>query len=157
MRALICCLGLAVLMYGQEPQTSSSARDLSVTVGKSVLVDSPAVIERVAVSNGDLAEAVVINPHEVMVNGRTVGETTLIIWQQGGNRLLFDLAVRRSEVRIDAIRREMAVETGGDDVSLTVEGDSVFLRGNVPNLTIADRAVAIASTLGKPVNLLRVA
>jgi pilus assembly protein CpaC len=32
----------------------------------------------------------------------------------------------------------------------------VFLRGTVPNLTVAQRAVDIASTLGKPVNLLRV-
>src|SRR5262249_54165278 len=34
--------------------------------------------------------------------------------------------------------------------------DSVFLRGIVPDLTAADRAMAIASTLGKTVNLLRV-
>ena len=157
MRTLICCLGLAGAAWAQQAQTTTSARDLTVTVGKSVLVDSPAVIERVAVSNGDLAEAVVINPHEVMVNGRGVGETSLIVWQEGGNRLLFDVAIRRNESYIDAIRREMAIETGGDDVSLTVEGDAVFLRGSVPNLTTADRAVAIASTLGKPINLLRVA
>ncbi len=157
MRAFICLLGAVAVLWGQEPQTSTSARDLTVTVGKSVLVDSAAVIERVAVSNGDLAEAVVINPHEVMVNGRAVGETSLIVWQQGGNRLLFDVAVRRSETHIDAVRREMALETGSEDVSLNVEGDAVFLRGSVPNLTVADRALAIASTLGKPVNLLRVA
>lgn len=157
MRAFICLLGAVAALWGQESQTSTSARDLTVTVGKSVLVDSPAVIERVAVSNGDLAEAVVINPHEVMVNGRSVGETSLIVWQQGGNRLLFDVAVRRSETHIDAVRREMALETGSEDVSLNVEGDAVFLRGSVPNLTVADRALAIAATLGKPVNLLRVA
>jgi len=37
-----------------------------------------------------------------------------------------------------------------------MEGDNVFLRGTVPTLTAAQRAVDIASTLGKPVNLLRV-
>lgn len=136
-------------------QTTAS-RELAVTVGKSVLVDSPQTIERVAVSNGDLAEAVVISPHEIMVNGRAPGETSLIIWQQGGNRLFFDLAVQRNETRVDGIRREMAQELGGDTVSISMEGDNVFLRGVVPNLTAAQRAVEIASTLGKTVNLLRV-
>ena len=136
-------------------QTTAS-RELSVTIGKSVLVDSPQTIERVAVSNGDLAEAVVISPHEIMVNGRAAGETSLIIWQQGGNRLFFDLAVLRSETRVDGIRREMAQELGGDAVNITMEGDNVFLRGVVPNLTAAQRAVDIASTLGKTINLLRV-
>ena len=157
MRTVIFAIAFIGLAVAQQAPPPTSARDLTVTVGKSVLVDSPATIERVAVSNGDVAEALVITPHEVMVNGRAVGETTMVVWQEGGNRLLFDLNVQRSETRIDAIRREMAVETGGDDVSLTVEGDAVFLRGTVPNLTTADRAVAIAATLGKPVNLLRVA
>jgi hypothetical protein len=29
----------------------------------------------------------------VLVNGKAPGETSLIIWQQGGNRLIFDLNV----------------------------------------------------------------
>ena len=45
---------------------------------------------------------------------------------------------------------------GDDNVTMNLEGDTVFLRGTVPNLTTADRAVMIASTLGKPINLLRV-
>lgn len=145
-------------LAAQENATNqtTASRELSVTVGKSVLVDSPQNIERVAVSNGDLAEAVVISPHEIMVNGRAPGETSLIIWQQGGNRLFFDLTVQRNETRVDGIRREMAQELGGDSVTINMEGETVFLRGTVPDLTAANRAVEIASTLGKPVNLLRV-
>jgi pilus assembly protein CpaC len=147
-------LGTVLAAYAQAPATGS--RDLSVTVGKSVLVDSPEQIERVAVANATLAEAVAVTPREVMINGKTPGETSVIIWQQGGNRLFFDLTVLRNEARIDAIRREMARELGSDRVELDLHDDSVFLRGTVPDLTAADRAVAIASTLGRPVNLLRV-
>ena len=122
-----------------------------------MLVDSPQTIERIAVSNGALAEAVAISPHELMLNGLVPGETSLIIWQEGGNRLFFDLTVQRNETRLDGIRREMAQELGGDDkVTINMEGDNVFLRGTVPTLSAAQRAMDIASTLGKPVNLLRV-
>src|SRR2546427_12835226 len=69
----------------------SAARDLFVTVGKSLVVDSPVNIQRVSVANGELAEALAVTPREVLVNGKTAGETSLIIWQQGGSRLFFDL------------------------------------------------------------------
>ncbi len=157
-------LAVASLSVGQYavaqdngPSQTTASRELSVTVGKSVLVDSPQTIERIAVSNGALAEAVAISPHELMLNGLAPGETSLIIWQEGGNRLFFDLTVQRNETRLDGIRREMAQELGGDDkVTINMEGDNVFLRGTVPTLSAAQRAVDIASTLGKPVNLLRV-
>ena len=152
---LTAAAALALGVAAQENQTTAS-RELAVTVGKSVLVDSPQTIERIAVANGDLAEAIAITPHEVLVNGKLAGETSMIVWQQGGNRLFFDLTVNRNETRIDAIRREIAQEAGSREVVLTMEGDAVFLRGTVPDLTAAQRTVDIASTLGKPVNLLRV-
>ena len=140
-----------------SPTQTSASRELAVTVGKSVLVDSPQQIERISVANGELAEAVAITPREVLVNGKVAGETSMIIWQQGGNRLFFDLTVQRSEARIDGIRRELAQELRGNgEVTISQEGESVFLRGTVADLTAAQRAVDIASTLGKPVNLLHV-
>jgi len=152
---LLALVTLAPGVWAQENQTTAS-RELAVTVGKSVLVDSPQTIERIAVANGDFAEAIAITPHEVLVNGKAAGETSMIVWQQGGNRLFFDLTVNRSEARIDSIRREITQETGTKDVTLSMEGDAVFLRGTVPDLTSAQRAVDIAGTLGKPINLLRV-
>src|SRR5262245_19592398 len=89
--------GLVIQTAAGQEAPATASRDLAVTVGKSVLVDSPAVIERVAVANGDVAEAVVITPREILFNGRAVGETSLIVWQQGGNRLFFDVTVRRSD------------------------------------------------------------
>jgi pilus assembly protein CpaC len=59
--------------------------------------------------------------------------------------------------RADAVRRQLAAEIGGDSVTLDYENDTAFLRGTVPDVTAAERAVVIASTLGKVVNLLYVA
>lgn len=135
----------------------TAARDLFVTVGKSLVVDSPVNIQRVVVGNDALAEAIAVNPREILVNGKAVGETSLIVWQQGGNRLFFDLIVRPSTGRLDTVRQEINKELGGQDVTVNLEGDTVFLRGTVKDLSAADRAAAIASTLGgKQVNLLNV-
>jgi pilus assembly protein CpaC len=56
---------------------------------------------------------------------------------------------------VDLVREEMAKEVG-PDVVVMPEGDNVFLRGTVASTLEAERAVAIAATLGKTVNLLRV-
>ena len=79
-----------------EADGPDGVNELRLTVGKSLVVDSPVNIQRVSVANGDLAEAVAISPREVLVNGKAPGETTLILWQAGGSRLFYDLAVRQS-------------------------------------------------------------
>ena len=121
--SILLAVVLAACAQDNAPNQTTASRELSVTVGKSVLVDSPQVIERISVANGDLAEAVAITPREILINGKTPGETSLIVWQQGGNRLFFDLTVQRNESRIDDIRREMATEMGSQDVTMSVEGD----------------------------------
>ena len=133
-------------LLAQQPP---GARDLFLTAGKSLVVESPVVIQRVSVANPKIAEAVAVNPKEVLINGLEPGETSLIIWQQGGNRLLFDLKVRPSVARLEAVRQELEKELPGQDVSITLEGENVFLRGTVQDRIAAERAVEIAKTLGK--------
>lgn len=141
----------------RAPQTAGSgARDLFVTVGKSLVVESPVNIQRVSVGDATKVEAIAVSPREVLVNGKAAGETSLLIWQQGGNRLLFDLRVRPSTAKLDAVRQQIEKELPDQNVTLAAEDGNVFLRGTVKDLMSADRAVAIASTLGKPVNLLYV-
>jgi len=135
---------------------TSAARDLFVTVGKSLVVDSPINNQRISVANGDLAEALAVNPREVLVNGKSAGETSMIIWQQGGNRLFFDLTIRPSTSKVSAIQQQIDREMPGQDIKVSFENDTAFVHGTAKDLTSVDRAVAIATTLGKTVNLLHV-
>ncbi len=137
-------------------QDAAAPRELVLLPGKSVVLDSPVDIQRVSVADDKVAEAVGITPREVLLNGRAPGETSVIIWQQGGGRLIFDVIVRPKETPSDRIRRELARELGEQKVDVAVEGENVFLRGSVDNLQAAERAEAIAAVLGKPVNLLNV-
>lgn len=137
-------------------QDAAAPRELVLLPGKSVVLDSPVDIQRVSVANEKVAEAVGVTPREVLLNGREPGETSVIIWQQGGGRLIFDVIVRPKETPADRIRRELDRELGSQKVEVAVEGENVFLRGSVDTLQAAERAEAIASVLGKPVNLLNV-
>jgi len=137
-----------------------SANDLIVGAGKSVLVDCAQPIERIAVGSSDIAEATAVSPTEIMLNGKVAGETSLIVWQQGGTRQFFNVVVRASTAvindRLESLRRELRTELPGQNLRVTSENGLVFLRGTVNDLTSSDRAVQIASTAGKVVNLLYV-
>jgi pilus assembly protein CpaC len=95
-----------------------------------------------------------------MLNGKTPGETSLIVWQQGGERQFFNVQVHASNFavddRLDSLRRELRTELPGQTLRVTSENGLIFLRGTVKDLTSSDRAVQIASTAGKVVNLLYV-
>jgi len=140
----------------QDVQPAPGPGKLMVTVGKSLIIDSPMNIQRISVANGELIEAVAVNPKEVLINGKAAGETTLIIWQQGGNRLLYDLTVRISPVRLDVVRQQLAKDFPDDEINVTYDNEVAFVRGRVKDLSAADRVMAIAASLGKTVNLLRV-
>lgn len=139
-----------------QPGPNGAPGKLLVTVGKSLIIDSPVEIKRISVANSDLADAVAVTPKEVLINGRQAGETTLIVWQQNGTRLLFDLTVRMSTTKLEAARQQIGRDFPNDDINVTFENDTAFVRGTVRDVTAAERVMMIASTLGKTVNLLRV-
>lgn len=142
------------------PASQDSANDLSVTVGKSVVLDLARPITRIVVGLGDYAEATAVSPTQVLVNGKTAGETTLILWDTGGGRQFFNVTVRASTFashdQLETVRREMRAELPGQDLSVTTEGGNVYLRGTVNDLNSSSRATLIAATAGKVVNLLNV-
>ena len=143
---------------------ASTPRRLVVQVGKSIVLESPADIKRVSVVSDDILEVIAISPRELVLNGRGAGETSIIVWQAGGDRLMFDVSVQdpvvKDEKRIallEALKRQIKAELGEQDVTVSIDQDAVFLRGTVKDAVSAARAVAIASVFGKAVNLLRVA
>lgn len=131
------------------------ASDLIVTVSRSVVLDHETKIKRVSVSNSDIAEAVAVSTKEILLNGKSQGDTTLTLWDATGTRSEYEIHVLPSAAQIEAVKAELSKEVG-PAASLTVEGKNVFLRGTVTDEVAADRALSIASTLGKVVNLLRV-
>jgi len=146
---------------GRVARTAQQApKLLDLTVGKSLLLDSLLPMERVSVGLGGFAEVTAVGPNEVLVSGKAAGETSLIIWHDDGSKLYYDVAVRPSRflanTRIELVDRQLKEELPGQNISLSQEDDTFFLRGRVKDVTSAERAYSIASTLGKAVNLLYV-
>ena len=137
-------------------QSNTAPSELFVGINKSTILENAAGVKRISIANPDVAEAVAVSKTEVLINGKAPGETSLILWDLNGQKTIFDVHVTLSDTRPDAIRGELQRELAGQDISLDLSNGTVFLRGTVNDITSADRAAAIAATLGKVVNLLNV-
>jgi pilus assembly protein CpaC len=147
---------------GAQPGATSqdSTNDLSLSVGKSVVLDLARPVTRIVVGLGGFAEAQAVSPTQILLSGKAPGETSLIIWDQSGGRQFFNVEVRPSTFAVndvlDGVRRELRAELPGQNVRVSQDNGVIFLRGTVNNLNSSERAVTIASTAGKVVNLLNV-
>lgn len=139
----------------QTAAPAGQAQVVDIPVNRSTVIDFKPGFRRVSVGSSDIAEAVAVSSVELLLNGRAPGQTDLILWDKAGKRTTYDVRVTADLSAIEHVREQLKKELG-DDVTIDVQGPSVFLRGKAKNLIEADRAVAIASTTGKVINLLQV-
>jgi Flp pilus assembly secretin CpaC len=67
---------------------------VNVLVGQSRVINFDRPVGRFSVSNPEIAEAVLVTPDQVLVNGKAFGQVNFIAWEQtGGQFLVFDVYV----------------------------------------------------------------
>lgn len=135
--------------------TQPGTEQLLVNVGKTLILDMPVNIQRVSIANPLTAEAIPVSARSLMINGKATGDTSLVIWLDDGSRRIYELKVPPNTARVEAALEQLQREFG-PDVQLTADATSVYVTGTVKDLFEADRAVAIATPLGKVINLLRI-
>jgi len=155
---LLC--GLAVSTRAQEQSTNASfatnakeAIPVNVLVGQSKVITFDTAIERFSVSNPEVAEAVLVTPNQVVINGKAFGQINLIAWQKNTGRfVVFDVYVRTNLSLIDSQIRALFPK---DDIRLSQANGSVVLSGSVSDPNIATQADAVVQAAGfKTVNML---
>ncbi|HEU4871007.1 MAG TPA: type II and III secretion system protein family protein, partial [Pyrinomonadaceae bacterium] len=106
-----------------------------------------------SVSNPDIAEAVLVTPDQVLVNGKAFGQVNFIAWEQtGGQFLMFDVYVRANLSLIDSQVRALFPK---DDIRLSQANGSVVISGTVSNATTAAQVQSVIEAANfKVVNML---
>ena len=138
---------LAAWALAQTPAALAQVADRTIVVptGKATLVTHAERLTRVSVSNPEVAEALVVSPYEVMLNGKTTGTTSMILWDSSGRRELFAV-----EVTADAVALERQIRSLFPDqpIEVTATGNVFILSGNVTEATAARRAMELAQATG---------
>src|SRR6266513_6563675 len=86
-------LRAALLLTLTALATAQTPRQLSIILGRGELLQFERDIERVAISEPKIADAIVVSPREIMVNGKSSGKASLIVWDGGSAPTRFNINV----------------------------------------------------------------
>jgi len=129
------------------PETPGGA-PLRVMVGKSLLINSPVRLKRVSVTDPTVADALVVTPTQVLVNGLAPGEISLLIWDELERSQSFDLRV---DVDITAASEEIRKLFPNEQIQVSPSRSAIVLSGHVTTEDVAKHAGALASAYSRNV------
>ena len=127
---------------------TAGAAPLRVMVGKSLLINTTERLKRVSVTDPAVADALVVTPTQVLVNGLAPGEVSLLIWDELERSRSFDLRV---DVDITAASEEMHRLFPNEQINVTPSRNAIVLSGHVTTEDVFKHAGALASAYSKNV------
>jgi pilus assembly protein CpaC len=130
------------------PSVTAGAVPLRVMVGKSLLINTTERLKRVAVTDPGVADALVVTPTQVLVNGLAPGEVSLLIWDELERSRSFDLRV---DVDITAATEEMHRLFPDEQINVTPSRSAIVLSGHVTTEDVSKHAGALAAAYSKNV------
>lgn len=126
---------------------SQVAPTITVTVNKSMVFRLAERAKRVSVSQPQVADVLVVAPSQLLINGKNVGTTSLIIFDEKGDVSNYDLIVAPD---IASLRGQLRSVFPNEKVDISTSGPSLVLRGEVSNEVVYDRVLEIAITYLPP-------
>jgi pilus assembly protein CpaC len=122
----------------------TAVETITLTMGKSLILESPDSIKRIALAYPAVADAMVLSPRQIYLTGKTPGMTSMTLWGVGDNAYrVFDL-----EVVPDANRLKEKLHTmlpGEKNISVTASSDHLTLSGTVSSAAAIAQVLELAS------------
>ena len=121
-------------------QESEAPQVLHLLVGRSLVITSPNRIKRVSLADPAIAEAVVVSPTQVVVNGRTPGGVSLIIWDEAGQSQAFEVSV---DIDVLGLSQKIHEVFPAEAVQIETSGSVVMLSGKISSAEVADKILEV--------------
>ena len=136
----------------EQPQ-EAEVQSLHLLVGRSLVITSPTRIKRISLADPTIAEAVVISPRQIVVNGKAPGGVSLILWDEADQSQAFEVAVDTDALGLSA---KIHALFPAESVKVETAKDAVMLSGRVSSVAVADKIVEMAKNISpKVTNLLQ--
>lgn len=147
--ALAVAMGAAMLAAPlAAPAMAAEQNSMFLFSGRSKLISTPSVFERVAVSDPTIADVQVVSNRQVMVRALKPGTTSLIVWTKGSGAVPYEI-----EVGVDArgIERQIRSASGNEGFRVAFNGHAIVISGAASTLHEREAAEKVAGSYGFPV------
>jgi pilus assembly protein CpaC len=139
-----------VVAGGQAAQASPLAR-VTLTAGRSTVVETDFDVTRIAVTN---PAVVVVQPREILIDGKGAGTVSLIVWGTG-RREQYDVIVSQE---VSNLQQQLQALFPGEDIQVNASAEAIILSGQVSSNPVMLRAGEIAqatSAKARVINMLQ--
>lgn len=137
---IVAVLGL-LLPADAAAQGMAASAKLEIAIGNSHVIRHPVVLQRVSIADPQIADAVVVSAQEIVINGKSVGTTSVILWDNAGGRELYSVRVTPD---VETLREDLSAMFPDDSVEVNAAGTSVVVSGQVSDALKAERVLALA-------------
>jgi pilus assembly protein CpaC len=128
-------------------QTPAPGSTVTVTVHKSTVLRLRQRASKVSVTQPDIADVTVIAPDQILVNGKNIGTTSLVVLDSQGNATNFDLVVVPDSLNLQG---QFKTLFPNENIQVSTSGTSIVLRGDVSNDVVYDKVLEVAQTYLPP-------
>jgi pilus assembly protein CpaC len=135
----------------EQPTESEAPQTLHLLVGRSIVITSPGRIKRVSLADSNIAEAIVVSPTQVLVNGKTPGGVSLIIWDESDQSQAFEVSV---DIDVMGLSQKIHEVFPSEDVHIDTSRDVVMLSGKISSAPIAEKILEIVKSANPKVTSL---
>jgi pilus assembly protein CpaC len=123
-----------------QAQESSEPQALHLLVGRSLVITSPSRIKRVSLADPDIAEALVVSPTQVLVNGKKPGGVSLLVWDESDQSQAFEVSV---DIDVLGLSQKIHEVFPSENVHIDTSKDVVILSGKISSSTVADKILEV--------------
>ena len=123
---------------------SSNPENLTVAVGKSVILESETPIKRFSVADPQIADIIVLTPWQVYLTGKSSGVTSVCFWGKD-NKLttVFDVEVTPD---VASLKNKLhQIFPNEKNVQVAATQNSIILSGSVSNTTTMSQMLSVAN------------
>ena len=131
-----------------QASASESAQTLHVLVGRSLVITSATRIKRVSLADPAIAEAIVVSPTQVLLNGKAPGGVSLIIWDESGQSQAFEVSV---DIDVMGLSQKIHEVFPSEPVQVTTSGPVVMLSGRISSGEVADKILDVVKNVAPKV------
>jgi pilus assembly protein CpaC len=125
---------------GQAAQESEAPQMLHLLVGRSLVITSPTRVKRVSLADPTIAEVVVVSPTQVIVNGKTPGGVSLILWDEADQSQTFEVSV---DIDVLGLSQKIHEVFPSEPVQIETSKDVVMLSGRISSGAVADKILEV--------------
>ena len=137
-----------------EAQSGEVPQALHLLVGRSLVITSPSRIKRVSLADPAIAEAIVVSPTQVLVNGKAPGGVSLIIWDENEQSQAFEVSV---DIDVLSLTEKIHEVFPNEPVVVETSKDVVMLSGKISSQAVADKILEVVKgTTPKVTSLMEV-